>query len=198
MRKQKNHQYPHDGHGYISNRGISKYLGVTVNSNPSGRIWKVSFNNNDVESTVSLQAKGFVLSEVEAARIAAAIFDAGATRQCLPNIKVKSADGNYFYTIVGTQNAIIRRPVSAIVTFPKTPDVFKRTTTFQKWSKAKKNDDKKGLIHGNMIKTEEQPVPVANADAFAMLITILSKMTFTEPQKDAILDVLILNQKETQ
>jgi len=89
-----------DEHGYINNRGLSKYWGVTISGDAES--WIVSYKPVDDEKTHTMSANDFTLKEVDAARIAAYALDKGCKRNVIMRGEgVLSADKQWVYYIRG-------------------------------------------------------------------------------------------------
>lgn len=93
-----------DEFGYVNNRGRSQYWGVTVAPDERGRdTWVVSYKPADGTETHSLRPTNFALTERDAARIAAAVYETGQTRPTTVKLKVLSADKKWVYGVRGNE-----------------------------------------------------------------------------------------------
>lgn len=93
-----------DAHGYVNNRGRSKYWGVTVDTNGG---WILSYFPNDDDITHTASSVGFRISEIDLARIAAKIYENGSRRKFTESkLRVLSQDKQWVYTI--KRNSIYR------------------------------------------------------------------------------------------
>lgn len=89
-----------DEHGYINGRGVSKYWGVTVSTSNGRKNWVVSHHPAWSSVTLGHRANGFNLKEVDAARIAAFLFEQSMYADKAPEPEyVRSADGKYLFAV---------------------------------------------------------------------------------------------------
>lgn len=86
-----------DEHGYINERGASKYWGVTTSKVGGERLWVVNFKIGGV--TWGYRANGFKLKEVDAARIAAFLYEKGeaTVNSRDQSVAILSADKKYVF-----------------------------------------------------------------------------------------------------
>lgn len=94
-----------DNNGYITNTGLSKYWGVSIAS--YGDLM-VSFQALDLKKTISLHTVEFKITEEDAARVAAVVYEAGQMYQTLPYGYIRSVCGNYVFTIDRAERSIKR------------------------------------------------------------------------------------------
>jgi hypothetical protein len=96
-------------HGYLTNRGKSRYWGVTTGIDAIGKdYWIVSFNALDLNQTVTLRSPSFTLTETDAARVAAYIYEQGQTYAGLDSNPIRSSCGRYLMHINRTLRSIHR------------------------------------------------------------------------------------------
>lgn len=104
-----------DFHGYINNRGKSKYWGVTTGENSRGKdFWTVSFQdlNCPFKSTTTLRASWAEYpKEEDMARIAAMVYE----QNCKDYFDkaVLSSDGKWVYWVTPTSTSIYREAYTA-------------------------------------------------------------------------------------
>lgn len=114
-----------DEHGYISTRKTakSKYWGVTTRPNGSGHdCWIVSTTDPRNGKTVSLGAPAFNLKEVDAARVAACVYDMreGTLKNRGCHL-IRSACGRYALFINHLLNTIERTYITDNMEFVNAP-----------------------------------------------------------------------------
>lgn len=117
-------------HGYVNNRGSSKYWGVSTWTNPSGGKdrWIVSFQI--LGTTHQKATRSFFFqweaSEEDAARVAAYVFDKGQKlSEMKSSDKIISADGKWYMHISPYENKISRVRVDEYVDIVKPEPVVK-------------------------------------------------------------------------
>lgn len=113
-----------DEHGYVNNIGKSKYWGVTTNTKESGSdAWVVSYQPQDSDTTIhSLSPRDFELTEYDAARFAAAIYETGRRKANTMKLKVQSEDGLFVMYIRGGSNAICREKFNGQAVYVPNPN----------------------------------------------------------------------------
>jgi hypothetical protein len=98
-----------DEHGYINGRGTSKYWGVTTQTNHGKKTWVVSHGPKWSAKTLGHRANGFTLKEVDAARIAAFLFEQSQYADKAPEpVYVRSADGKHVFAVDPAWSLITR------------------------------------------------------------------------------------------
>lgn len=102
-----------DEHGYITNVGSSKYWGVTTSVVGRKRLWIVNIHPEWSDKTLKFRAtNSYALSEIDAARIAAYLYDVVCFSKVYDSQYVLSSCGKWVYT-VNMDDKLIRRHVYA-------------------------------------------------------------------------------------
>lgn len=116
----KRHYFSKDQHGYISARrnAKSKYWGVTTASSSAFKpCWIVSLTDPQTFRTKSFHARDFWISETDAARVAAMLYDAGDDLRAVNRKLVRSTCGRYALRVNTASNTITRYPATVDMTF---------------------------------------------------------------------------------
>ena len=178
-----------DEHGYINGRGASKYWGVTTQTNNGKKTWVVSHGPKWSNVTLGHRSNGFALKEVDAARIAAFLFEQSQYADVAPEaVYIRSADGKHLFAVDPKWSIIGRiKNTGNYKTYEFNPTVtleevvtegLKQVDVFLERvaskDEARKENQQILLMLENL---EEQPGPVMNDRELIGLVTeaVLSK-----------------------
>lgn len=101
-----------DDYGYINNRGVSKYWGVTVSKVDGKDIWVVNFKPRwagGVTCGYRPYNHDFKLKELDAAKIAAFLYEQGEYYPIDEEVKIRSVDGKYVFSLKLNDTKIYRQ-----------------------------------------------------------------------------------------
>lgn len=167
-----------DAHGYVNNRGRSKYWGVTVDTNGG---WILSYFPNDDDITHTASSVGFRISEIDLARIAAKIYENGSKRKFTESkLRVLSQDKQWVYTI--KQNSIYREAYRNQSITPSAGNV----SLFDVVPEQKPS----APVRTNKAPDVERQVIMSEREYIAKILTMILDVNLSEPTMRELIQIL--------
>lgn len=182
--------FKRDSFGYINNRGVSKYWGVTTSVVEGKKRWVVSHKPKWSNVTIGHHATGFTLKELDAAKVAEFLFEQSMYATTAPKgVYIRSADMRHVIWVDPRNSELKRLANRGQEVYSPTPILtldLTDTAVVQEAPAVAK------LLRNNVEKGVSSPI-VDDSDKILVMLESLKDNNFTEKELIGIVTDAILS-----